>query len=495
MGAPRLPQGWLAAVPCALVLGLVASRAASHKSTGSVLLLMAACAPFLLMLVRDVRRTLIVLVVLDTAFQWDKNFGYNATAANMGSLGGLNVSVTTIALAGLYLMWFAERAAARTKVNRRLLTASLPLITYLTFTALSVTVAGNKTLAVDEMAMLVQTFLLFIYIAGSIRTSDDVRFVAAAIVTCLFVESLLTLLLPFVGHQKLLGISTYAQAQQVGNGTDSRFGGTIGAPNTAAAFFSLLIAPAVVLATAPVSRRVRRVSVLAVLLATLALILTLSRGGWLAFIVSFAFLSIAGVKRGWLSPKVPVIFVVVLTIIVLPFAGTLAQRITGNDYNSAAGRLPLIRLAETVIKNHPVLGIGVNNLGLVFPHYAGPQYSGDWIYTVHNKYLLVWAESGIGALIGFVWFLLSTVRRGWRLWHGHDPLLAPLALGLTAGIIGQMVHMSVDIFQSRPQVQLLWLVAGLLVAMERVAWSEGRNVASTEAASAARPPTQVAAVA
>jgi hypothetical protein len=39
---------------------------------------------------------------------------------------------------------------------------------------------------------------------------------------------------------------------------------------------------------------------------------------------------------------------------------------------------------------------------------------------------------------------------------------------LTAGIIGQMVHMNVDIFQSRPQVQLLWLLAALLVAMEHV---------------------------
>src|SRR5439155_18314025 len=90
-------------------------------------------------------------------------------------------------------------------------------------------------------------------------------------------------------------------------------------------------------------------------------------------------------------------------------------------------------------------------------------------YTVHNKYLLVWSEAGIGALLAFLWFLGSTLRRGWSLWRRDDPLLSPLALGLTAGIIGQTVHMSVDIFQSRPQIQLLWLVAGLLVAMQNVA--------------------------
>jgi hypothetical protein len=55
------------------------------------------------------------------------------------------------------------------------------------------------------------------------------------------------------------------------------------------------------------------------------------------------------------------------------------------------------------------------------------------------------------------------------LWRLSDPLFSPVALALTAGLLGQMVHMSVDIFQSRPQVQLLWLVAALLVAMETTA--------------------------
>lgn len=432
------------------------------------MILLAVLVPFLLMLVRDVRRALLLVVVFDTAFQWDRNFGYDKSAASLGAIGGLNISATTIALGVLYLMWIAELSERRTSVAPGVVRASLPLIVYVGITALSIAAAADRALAAYEVVLLVQTLLLFVYVAGSIRTRDDIRFVVAALVTCLLFESALTLVLPYIGSQSIIGIRTYAQADHLAGASTSRFGGTIGSPNTAAAFFSLLIAPAVALVASPVSRRTKKIAVAAVPLATLALILTLSRGGWIALIVSFGFLTIAGMRRRWISPKVPIAFAIALTVVVLPLAGNLATRITGSDQGSAAGRIPLIHLAATVIRDHPLLGVGANNLGLVFPKYAGPQYDQDWIFTVHNKYLLVWAEAGIGALAAFLWFLVSTLRRGWRLWRGNDPLRGPIALGLTAGIIGQMVHMNVDIFQSRPQVQLLWLLAALLVAMEHV---------------------------
>ena len=31
---------------------------------------------------------------------------------------------------------------------------------------------------------------------------------------------------------------------------------------------------------------------------------------------------------------------------------------------------------------------------------------------VHNRYLLIWTEAGIGALVAFVLFLVTTVRNG-----------------------------------------------------------------------------------
>lgn len=466
----HLPRGlpeWVTVGVAGLVLGVVAARVATSPTNSRGLVLFAALVPFLLMLVRDVRRTLLVVVVFDTALQWDKNFGYDKSAADLGALGGLNISATTIALAVLYLLWFAEMPVRKSFFSPGTFRAALPLTLYVGFTALSIVAAENKALAAYEIVLLLQMLLLFVYVAGSVQTRDDVRFLVTLLAACLLVESVLTLALPFVGGGRIIGLSTYAQADPAVGGY-SRFGGTIGSPNAAGAFFALLIALMVALAAVPISQRTKRLAIAAVPLATAALILTLSRGGWVALVVSFIFLTVAGVKRGWLSPRIPIACAVVLTIVALPFSGTLATRITGSDRGSAASRVPLDHLAATVIKDHPVLGVGANNLGIAFPKYAGPQYSQDWIYTVHNKYLLVWAEAGTGAFAAFAWFLFSTLRRGWSIWRSGDPLFSLLALALIAGLIGQMVEMTVELFQSRPEVQGLLLVAALLVAMQNV---------------------------
>ena len=234
------------------------------------------------MVVRDVRRALLLVVVFDTAFAV-KNFNYQDAAAKLGALGGLSVSVTTIALFGLYLMWAAEVATGRTRMSPGVGRAALPLIVYTGITALSTIVAGDKTLSEFEVALLLQTLLLFVYVAGSIRTREEIRFIVAALVACLFLESLLTLMLPYIGsrpHHRHLDIRRHERQRGRRRGPETRFGGTIGSPNTTASFFSLLIAPCVALIAAPFSLRLKRFAACAVGLATLALILTLSRGGW-----------------------------------------------------------------------------------------------------------------------------------------------------------------------------------------------------------------------
>ena len=50
----------------------------------------------------------------------------------------------------------------------------------------------------------------------------------------------------------------------------------------------------------------------------------------------------------------------------------------------------------------------------------------------------------------------------------YDRLLSPIALVLVLAIVGQMVHMLVDVFSSRPQVQSLWICAALVAAIGRI---------------------------
>lgn len=150
------------------------------------------------------------------------------------------------------------------------------------------------------------------------------------------------------------------------------------------------------------------------------------------------------------------------------FQETIVVRIFGDDAGSAQSRLPLISIAWRMIMDAPIMGVGANNFAMVLPPYVTPEFNDRWLYTVHNKYLLVWAETGIGGLAAFLWFLLATIRRGWVCWQFQDRMLSPIALAFAAATAGHMIHMAVDIFNSRPQVQMLWVIAAIIAAIRNM---------------------------
>ena len=97
-----------------------------------------------------------------------------------------------------------------------------------------------------------------------------------------------------------------------------------------------------------------------------------------------------------------------------------------------------------------------------------PGSTASFLYVVHNKFLLVWAETGSGWDSSFIAFLGISIYRGWKTWQRNDAVLSILALAFSAAIIGQVAHMMVEIFDARTQIQALWLVAAMQSAMERM---------------------------
>ena len=129
-----------------------------------------------------------------------------------------------------------------------------------------------------------------------------------------------------------------------------------------------------------------------------------------------------------------------------------------------------------MIEDNPVLGVGANNFGIRMGDYVSADLVGAWIYTVHNKYLLVWAETGTGGLLAFLWFLVATLRRGFQCCRSYDRVLAPLALGLTAAICGHMTHMLTEVFNGRPLSELLGITSGLITAIYSLQKQAARTV-------------------
>lgn len=466
----RLPswatKPWLIAALVGITVGAYTIEISMRSNHWKPLLIMAALLPAVGIIVGDLRRLFLAALIFDVPFSIGHHFGYNLDAAKLGSLGGLDISVTTVALPALYALWIGSALARRGDGTRPWLRPAIPLALYVGFAILSIRQASSPSLSVFELFMLVQSLMIFVYVASTVRTREDVVFMLVVLATSVLLESLLMIATYTTKHDfSFAGISTRLDPATSAIDNVSRVGGTVGGPNAAAAFLDMLLAPILALALAPVRQSYRLVAAGAFVFGCIGLVLTLSRGGWIATAVSCAIVIAYAWYRGWIPGFGPAAILIIIGAGMFIFRNELLVRFLKNDSGAASSRIPLMVLALHMIRDHPFFGVGANNYGINIAKYATPQFAADWLYTVHNKYLLVWAEDGIFALIFFVTFLLATLRNGWVCRKINDRVLAGIAIGLMSGLLAQMIHMAVDILNGRQQVQLLVIVAGLIAAI------------------------------
>jgi hypothetical protein len=431
-------------------------------------MVLAAMAPIVALKTVNLRRVLLTLVLLDLPMQWDIHLGHRDDVAALGALGGWNISVTTLCLALLYAEWLTG-FLTRTTESRLRFRLSWPLLVYFAFGVLSLAAATDVGLALYELFLLGQMLLLHVYIASTVRTRGELVYIVTFLLVGFVLEGVISGALILTGDSLAIGgveIGRVDTFNIIGN-EGIRVGGTM-AWNVAGAYFSVLLTFACAVLLSSLGRGPKALAVAGIGLGIPGLVYTFSRGGWLAFGISFTLLCVPAWRAGWVPRRLGAALPVVPLLAALVFVPSIVDRMRADDRGAAYSRIPLMQLGADIIQDHPLIGVGANNFAIVMHPYVTSRFAGEWIYTVHNKYLLVWAETGIGGLTAFLLFLAVTLRRGWQCWQRSDPLLSPLALGIAAGILGQMAHMFFDLFSARPQVQLLWVMAALITAMHNM---------------------------
>lgn len=421
--------------------------------------------PFVILIFGDARRFFLIGALVTIPFQLGGYFGYVDEQGDVGAFSGFNVTLMTLSLVALYALWFARATTGigRPKIHvpvGKTLLAIVPATLFILATAFSLPYAADLELALFEFTFVIQVYFLFVYMAGTVRSREDVLFILLILFAAAVAQATWMLI---VG----LGVG-------VGGSTDtaegvSRLGGGsqfFGSPNVAGAYLSMLLAPAAALLFSRTTRLYGWVSIAVLAICGVALLLTFSRGGWIAFILSTLILFLVAGWRGWMSLKVPLGLMAAGIILIIPLSEMVMTRI--DDSGAALSRVPLMELSFRIIADYPVFGAGMNNFTAIMQNYLTPEFANEWIYVVHNKYLLVWAETGTLGIVTYLLFLSVTLYRGWCAWLKHNRLLALIALGCSAAILGHMTHMLFDIFNAGPPVQTLWLYAGLITAIDLI---------------------------
>jgi putative inorganic carbon (hco3(-)) transporter len=173
----------------------------------------------------------------------------------------------------------------------------------------------------------------------------------------------------------------------------------------------------------------------------LALILTFSTGGWLGALAGVVVVLVA-LRRRQLALRLGGMAVVALVLVsALAIVGVLPERL--NPLRQTGGfRLDLWQSALEMVRDHPWLGIGLDNFAYLYQQVylregaaAEPNLSHP-----HNWLLHVWLELGMLGLIAFGWLLV----RFWR--QARARLNGSSTRWVVAGACGSMADLLVHGF-------------------------------------------------
>lgn len=162
------------------------------------------------------------------------------------------------------------------------------------------------------------------------------------------------------------------------------------------------------------------------------LFFTFSRGAGLALVVGVVvFLAVSAWQKKWPELKLSLSFLTVvaifLAVLAVSYQDIVATRITGGtrlENKSGQERISSYSRAGEIIKQNPVLGVGVGNYTLALARHQEEPLSWDY-QPVHNTFLLILAEIGVVGFLFFVSILVYLAGRSLR--EGNAANLAILS--------------------------------------------------------------------
>ncbi|MFX0195088.1 MAG: O-antigen ligase family protein [Candidatus Hodarchaeota archaeon] len=455
-----------------IVCGLVFLISIGLSTVMSALLISVIVIPFVAIITGSPEKVLLGLLILCIPFNVDKSFFLHPE--HTGGAVGLSISIWEISLFFLFLIWISEVLLKKDQEIHFLAKWSIPIFCLIGFSILSTINSSNITLSIFEIIQLIKVYLLFFFVANYIKTEKDLRYVVCILFLTFFLECTLGIVQYISGRSfdlAILGGGGEKFARTFG-GAAFRVSGTFGTSNAFGSYIIMLLPLILSLLFFTIKRTHRMIYGSLLIMGVISLILTLSRGAWVGFIISVTVLLLLLHSKSINKPKAFLmgsIFLLTITIIVFTLRETIVLRLYSDDHGSALSRIPMMRIAFEMIKQNPVFGIGINNYIEVMANYDPTGLAYCYFHPVHNVYLQIAAEIGVFGLCIFLWFLFVLYREALQNFKKSLDFASNIRIGLIGGITALLVHSMVNNGSVGDGIFILfWLFTGLLVATIRM---------------------------
>lgn len=330
--------------------------------------------------------------------------------------------------------------------------------------------------------------LIFLMVATLVDSAVELRTLLAALATGVALQSAMALAQFATGSElaiqgsKLSTIGTRLVYEGAGAVSAFRPSGFMLHPNLLASLLVQclpVLAALLLLGPARLPRRLWWGCLALAGLAGAALLVTLSRGGWIAAVVGCAMTLWLLVRRGLVARRTALgavcgaALLAVAIVVVYPQAW---YRLTQSDSFSSRSRLLLMDQGWLIVQQHWLLGTGLAgytdaaaqqqpaSFALISDAYREVLLAG----IVHVKYVLIWAENGLVGLLLLLGLYFGFLRRGLALRAPGDAPLEALSVGLCAGLVGQLTLYLFDHYYQDHRTPVIWVAAALLVCLPRL---------------------------
>ncbi len=324
------------------------------------------------------------------------------------------------------------------------------LLLFLFLLSLSITQSVSSDAALERLSWFLCLFFVYGFTFQSIQDAQDVR--------KLFMAVTLTGTLVCI-----YGILRYAFTQE-------EMIATFGYQNFLAQYLLFVLPCSAFLMLTETRKLVKTAFFLAAMMSFFVLLLTLVRGAWLGFFVSmlcvFPLFLLCRAKPATRKDKLWFLSLF-SCFIVMTFAASRTnflsksepsekprvekefQEFTDMDNASNASRIVFYEDTLRMLKDYPLLGVGIGNFEYVYPKYrtlTEDVFTYDWRLTrAHNDYLQIAAEAGIPALLIFFLILLVYLAKTlFFLRTGADAGTNLCVITLFTGIAATLIQSLVD---------------------------------------------------
>lgn len=389
----------------------------------------------------------------------------------------LSVTGTTLMLAGISIVGLSTGMIGKPSLIWQP-RVTLPMLIFIGTCILSFVATTDITLSIITLIQEVEMLLLFLILVNAItdmpRLTIFLRGLCLSfVIECgiYYIQNVLGYSFDILGNRKFSG-ATDLETGQLG----SQRGTWATAPATAALYFSQMTLILTGLYLSKSKLPVRLKPLLGMMLGLSCLILSTKRAAMSGFALAVIVMLFLLPRH---APGAIRKLAIVLGSLAIPFIAFLPiflARAEANHESAYEERANLTKVAWNMYHAHPVVGVGFGTYDSVKRDYLPPDWKG-WLYTVHTRYLLILSETGAIGFAAMILLYLSILRVAHRGIGTIASEYRPLQITLVCGLVAMFWEQVWDIFNSKQQGYLFWLITSLAVILPRVLPAE--SISST----------------